>query len=62
MAGTNYTGGGGGGQGNTSSGVGQGSRVAGGDGVVILKFPNAKFSGTVTGSSVNHLFKVLIEF
>ena len=52
VAGTDYTGGGGGGQGNTSAGHGQGSRQPGGDGVTILKFPNARFSGTVTGSSV----------
>ena len=53
IAGTDYTGGGGGGQGLTSGGTAQGSRVAGGDGVVILKMPVSNYSGTYTGSSVN---------
>ena len=53
IAGTDYTGGGGGGQGLTSGGTSQGSRVAGGDGVVILKMPVANYSGTYTGNSVN---------
>ena len=53
IAGTDYTGGGGGGQGLNSSGLSQGSRQAGGDGVVILKMPVSNYSGTYTGSSVD---------
>jgi hypothetical protein len=47
-AGTANTGGGGGGGGTSGSPVGDGK--AGGKGVVILAFPLANFSGTVTGS------------